>query len=185
VTASQIDGDSILITWTSNYPGTSRVVFGDRASSDLTQPNFGYSQTTPEDMVLKTYHSIIIDNLEAGKLYFFRPVTIANGEPILGNEVLMTPVFSTRIVTEAGIPVPVETICPKPPAVSQPPTRPSRNGPVPTRPTPETAPPTIVIPPPVSSGTGLRITEIRPRPIGGGWLVIGEGGSGRIRLDIY
>jgi hypothetical protein len=188
VMATQIDGDSVLLSWTSNYPGTSRVAFGDRSSSDLRAPNQGYSQTTSEDTVLKTYHSIIIDGLDAGTLYFFRPVTMVNGETIFGQEVLMVPVFATRVISEAGIPIPVATICPKPPtSVPSPTTRPSRTGPVPTQPAATPSTPFIPSIPtsPAASGSGLRITEIRPRSSGGGWVIGGEGGSGRIRVDIY
>ena len=89
--ASQIDDTSVLITWFSNLPGTTRVVYGPTSVSSLNNAfeNLGYSFSTIEKNDNLTYHSVVIKNLEKGKLYYFRPITKASGITAFGPELLM------------------------------------------------------------------------------------------------
>ncbi len=189
VRVDQIDEDSVLVTWISTRPGTGRVVYGEQTSVDLgLRPNYGYDQTTQTYNHNDTYHSVVIDGLQAGKLYYFRPLTEANGTEALGKEVLMTPKFATQLVREDGTPIPTDAVCP---AVAAPTTiietrvvtRPSRQGAQPiqvTQPV-QQAQPTVPIR--SSGGPGLKILNIEPKD--GLINVSGIGGIGRIRLIIY
>jgi hypothetical protein len=189
VRVDQIDGDSVLVSWLSNRPGTGRVVYGEQTSVNMTlRPNYGYDNSTPEYNHNDTYHAVVIDGLEAGKLYYFRPITESNGQEVAGKEVLMTPVFSTRILSEEGVPIPTETICPAPavtPTPSRTTTRPSRNGAVPVQvntPVIPTRPPSTPTP---SSGTGNGPKIENIAPVGGTLNLFGSGGVGNIRIIIY
>ncbi|MCC7523165.1 hypothetical protein IT407_05230 [Candidatus Uhrbacteria bacterium] len=193
---AQIDEDSVLVTWTTNRPATSRVVFGKESSTDMNiRPNYGYSNTTPEYPDNDTYHSVIIDGLENGVLYYFRGISEANGVEVYSRELRMAPVFATTIVKEDGEIVGEQPICPvQPPlnpvgetlpTIPAPAIRPSRRGPVPTNvvPQPVRTTPSAPAPAPVSSGSGsgVKITDIQRT--GSNYTFKGIG-SGKIRVFI-
>ena len=107
----QINESSVLVSWLSNVPATSRVIFDtDEHVSIEPAPNYGYLNSTREFANHSTYHSVVVDGLESGKLYRFRPVISANGQEVYGEEVAMAPVFATQSV-ENTIQVPTEAIC--------------------------------------------------------------------------
>jgi hypothetical protein len=188
VRVDQIDEDSVLVTWISTRPGTGRVVYGEQTSVNLgLRPDYGYENSTPVYNHNDTYHSVVIDGLEAGKLYYFRPLTEANGSEVYGKEVLMTPVFGTRLVREDGTPIPTEAICPAPitntVVETRVVTRPSRQG---SQPVQVAQPARPTAPTPVSAGSGSvgpKIESIEPK--NGKLNVLGIGGIGKIRLIIY
>lgn len=188
VRVDQIDGDSVLVTWISTRPGTGRVVYGEQTSANLSiRPDYGYANSTPEYNHNDTYHAVVIDGLESGKLYYFRPITEANGSEVYGKEVLMSPVFATRVITEKGEPIPTELICPAPaptPTPSRVTSRPSRTGQVPVQTTQPQAPTRPTAPSvPVTTGNGPKIEDISP--VEGMLNLFGRGGVGRIRVIIY
>jgi cysteine-rich repeat protein len=112
----QINEASILVSWLTNMPATSRVVYDANEHPSIgSAPNYGYINSTREFTDLKSYHSVVVDNLENGTLYYFRPVVKANGLEIYGNEVRMAPLFATQYLEKVVTVVQeVPGICPPP-----------------------------------------------------------------------
>jgi len=80
---------SATITWHTNKPATSRVVYGLESVDPLGPwPNLGYLYSTPEYPDKVTFHSITISGLEPGLIYYFRPISSASPE-VFGGEVMM------------------------------------------------------------------------------------------------
>lgn len=95
----QIDASSILVSWYSSIAGTSRVVYGLSSVPVLgLSPNYGYDHSNTEVDNKSAYHAVRIDGLTAGKLYYFRPVTMAGNVEVVGKELLMAPKFATAVV---------------------------------------------------------------------------------------
>jgi cysteine-rich repeat protein len=81
---------SATITWHTNKPATSRVVYGLEVVDPLGPwPNLGYLYSTPEYEDKVSFHSITISGLEPGLTYYFRPISSASPE-VFGNEIVMT-----------------------------------------------------------------------------------------------
>lgn len=105
-TIVQVDEDSVLVSWTSNSEGSSRVVFGPVSAKERgPAPLYGYALSTPERDDKSLYHAVQIDGLETGKVFYFRPISRINGVEAVGNiELQMAPVFGKTTNTQ-----PVET----------------------------------------------------------------------------
>lgn len=70
---------STTITWTTDDPATSRVIY-DTVSHVLgAAPNYGYANSTVEDSTKVTAHSVNIAGLTAGTTYYYR--TVSHGSP--------------------------------------------------------------------------------------------------------
>lgn len=77
IATSNITQTSVTITWTTNIPATSYVVYDTVSHADITgatAPNFGYAAKTDEiDLSTKvTSHTVTVTNLNPGTKYFFR-----------------------------------------------------------------------------------------------------------------
>lgn len=130
--ATQVDASSVLITWYSSIPGSTRVVYGTSAveSVDPNNLNYGYPFTTGEKNDNSIYHSVVISGLNRGQLYYFRPITKAGGREVYGPELLMAPQFEVvREVIKDCPPSPVcKPVVPVPsvkPTVPKTPTKPT------------------------------------------------------------
>ncbi|HRZ30426.1 MAG TPA: PKD domain-containing protein [Candidatus Paceibacterota bacterium] len=80
IQAINITKTGVTITWTTNIPASSRVIYDTVSHSDITgqtAPNFGYAATTPEtDVTTKvTSHSVDISGLNPGTKYYFRVIS--------------------------------------------------------------------------------------------------------------
>jgi len=67
--------NSATITWTTNIPSTSRVIYDTVSHSDISgevAPNYGYANTTARDDSKVTSHSVTLSGLSASTQYFFR-----------------------------------------------------------------------------------------------------------------
>lgn len=103
----QIDGTSVLVTWHSSLPGSSRVIYDtDRAGTLGSAPNYGYSFSTEESPDNSVYHAVIVSGLQSGKVYFFRPTTKAQGSEVTGPELAMVTKFTTQTI-EKTCPTPI------------------------------------------------------------------------------
>jgi len=111
ISAIQIDEDSVLISWLSNVPATSRVVYDEFDHTDIGQaPNYGYANSTQQYNNNSTYHSVQIDGLTIGLLYRFRPVIVSNGQEVYGYEVKMAPMFAgVKTIVDPSICLPPTT----------------------------------------------------------------------------
>lgn len=76
---------SAVITWFTNLPATSRVVY-DIVSHAIAGalPNFDYAQTTAEDPTFSTFHSMAVSGLTPGTPYYFRPVSSDVSNTVIG-----------------------------------------------------------------------------------------------------
>lgn len=72
---------SIILTWTTSEPATSRVVYDTVSHSTLgSGNNYGYAFSTTEDTNEVTNHSVTITGLTSGTTYYFR--FVSHGSPI-------------------------------------------------------------------------------------------------------
>jgi hypothetical protein len=80
------------ITWTTDHPSTSRVVYDTVPHLILgSAPNYGYANSTVEtDSTIKvTSHSVTISGLTAGTVYYYR--VVSHGSPeVVGEEKSLT-----------------------------------------------------------------------------------------------
>ncbi|MDO8575102.1 MAG: dockerin type I domain-containing protein, partial [bacterium] len=86
--------NSVTITWTTTHPATSRVIWDtishNNASTTEAGPvNYGYANSTTENVALITSHSVAVGGLSSGTQYFFR--TVSHGSPeVVGSEQTVT-----------------------------------------------------------------------------------------------
>jgi len=78
--SSEVTSTSTTITWTTDDPSTSRVIYDMVSHGELgAAPNYGYANSTVEDSTKVTAHSVDITGLTAGTTYYYR--TISHGSP--------------------------------------------------------------------------------------------------------
>jgi len=80
IKAIDVTTNSVTITWDTNIPASSRVIYDSASHPDISgaeAPNFGYVVSTPEtDVETKvTSHSVSITNLSASTKYYFRVIS--------------------------------------------------------------------------------------------------------------
>ena len=99
----------VTITWFTNVPATSRVVY-DTASRDPlggSAPNYGYANSTTEDTTKKTFHSVTITGLTPDIPYYFRPVSVDGSSVDQGIELTIalseTPIVLGEQTPEGGV----------------------------------------------------------------------------------
>ena len=78
----EVSPDYVTLTWFTNYPATSRVIYDTVSHSTIgAPPNYGYAFSTPEtDTDSKvTFHSVTLTGLTPGVTYYWR--AISRGSP--------------------------------------------------------------------------------------------------------
>lgn len=80
VQVSNITASGVTITWNTNLPATSRVLYDTTSHAgniDPTTggPNYGYVNSTTADTALVTNHSVTISSLAANTKYYFRVIS--------------------------------------------------------------------------------------------------------------
>jgi cysteine-rich repeat protein len=86
-----VSGNSVTVSWYTNIPADSQVVYGEQSVSSLgLEPSYGYIYSTPEtDTVNKTiYHVVTMGGLDPNKTYYWRP--LSHGSTVLGEEMSFT-----------------------------------------------------------------------------------------------
>ncbi|MBP9765984.1 MAG: fibronectin type III domain-containing protein [Candidatus Pacebacteria bacterium] len=92
---TQINKNGVLVTWNSGDVGSGEVRYG------LSEDNL--DKVTSEDTdTLNTYHSVVIDNLVPGRLYYFQPVSKKLNTAVIGKILKMSPVYA--VITEGQSP---------------------------------------------------------------------------------
>ena len=87
----------VTITWTTDHPATSRVVYGLASVPTIgSAPNYGYTNTTVEDPTLTTSHSVTVNALISGTIYYFRAVSHGSPETVSNEITQATPTPSSR-----------------------------------------------------------------------------------------
>ncbi|MFW5853193.1 MAG: fibronectin type III domain-containing protein [Patescibacteria group bacterium] len=75
IQVSDLTHNSATITWTTNQPATSRVIYDTESQSDISDqsaPDYGYQFSTTRDDDKVTDHSVTLTDLSAETQYFFR-----------------------------------------------------------------------------------------------------------------
>ncbi len=194
VNVAQIDEQSVVVTWTSTVPGSGRVVYDVVSPTKMEGPYLGYRFSTAEEIRNGLVHSVVVPRLAPGQLYFFRPITKANGIEVYGPEIKMAPRFKTEVLREEIITEKTRTetitkvvtttvplVCPTPaastprPALSRP-TRPATPAATVPRPVTPTAPPSLVPGAVLPGGAGENVPV--PTRTGGT-----EAPASRLRID--
>jgi len=98
IAVSQIDETSVLLTWNTNGPGSSRVVYDTYSHSGGGEQNYEYRFSTKEINDGKYTHAVVVDSLVPGQLYYFKPISRIWGAGVFGDEVQIVPVFATQVV---------------------------------------------------------------------------------------
>ncbi|MEK7115252.1 MAG: putative Ig domain-containing protein [Patescibacteria group bacterium] len=78
------NGD-ILVSWETNKPATSRVIF-DLVSEANKTKDFTYDFATPDDTDLVVSHQVNLGQLEPNKTFYLRAVSKKGSEVVVGNE---------------------------------------------------------------------------------------------------
>lgn len=83
VQVSNVTTNSAVITWTTNKPATSRVIYGTTSRPDISgasAPNYGYTSSTQtfNGTNWVTSHSVTVTGLSANTQYFFRVISTRN-----------------------------------------------------------------------------------------------------------
>ena len=82
--ASDINTNSVTITWQTTKESTSRVIYSPESSPHTldmdSPPNYGYLFSTIEDSNKVTFHEVTIDGLSASTTYYFR--CVSHGSPL-------------------------------------------------------------------------------------------------------
>ncbi|NUM25286.1 MAG: hypothetical protein HUU49_01520 [Candidatus Buchananbacteria bacterium] len=97
---------TVLITWFTNKPATSRVVYDTVSHPEPGEaPNYGYQWSTPQtDTDPKvTYHEVLISGLDPNTIYYFRPISSASPE-VLGTEVSYQILENGEVIVEETTP---------------------------------------------------------------------------------
>lgn len=162
ITVVQIDEDSVLVSWTTNLPGSSQILYGTSPVDSFgSAPLYNYQFSTPEQNPNSRYHSQIINNLTPETVYYFRPISVMSGQLVFGDERPMAPKFgTTEVVVEVPAQCPViEHSCPieEPVIIERPSTPTIIEVPVEI---PVPVPPPTPIPEPIDIFSGLEITDI-------------------------
>lgn len=86
-TSSVLDTSAVL-TWKTNLPAVSRVIYDTVSHPNLgTAPLYGYALSTPEQAKTATYHIAIIGGLQPETTYYWRAVSRVPGSPeVVGPE---------------------------------------------------------------------------------------------------
>ena len=84
---------TVLVTWNTNQPATSRIVYGLDAHATLADaPMYGYQLTTATDTALVTSHSVVIQSIPSAIATYFRPVSTDGVRIATGIELTRTPI---------------------------------------------------------------------------------------------
>jgi len=94
--------DSITISWTTDHPATSRVIYDTDSHLVLdVAPNYGYANSTVEDVALVTSHSVTVSGLNPGTTYYLRSVSHGSPESV-GSEITVTTAELPVVVPPVG-----------------------------------------------------------------------------------
>ncbi len=112
---SGVASTSVTVTWTTNHPATSRVIWGTApvegtidgsSSTEITSDKFGYASSNEEDSTLVTSHSMTVTGLTASTQYYFRAVSHGSPAAVSSQLTVTTlaaaPVVNPPIVSVGG-----------------------------------------------------------------------------------
>jgi len=89
-TIRSISDTSVIVSWFTNVPATSRVVYDIIPHYEIgSPPNYGYAYSTVEDANMVTLHEVTITGLLPGTTYYWRPISSASPDTY-GEEMTFT-----------------------------------------------------------------------------------------------
>jgi uncharacterized protein YegL len=84
---TSVDDTTVTVTWNTNIPADSRVVYGlDPVVTLGAAPLYGYGLTTATDATASTSHSMTISGIPSGASAYFRPISSAAPQTTNGIE---------------------------------------------------------------------------------------------------
>lgn len=101
-TSSSATSDSVTITWTTDDPSTSRVVYDTVSHSLGAGSNYGYANSTVEDPTKVTSHSVDLTGLTAGATYYYRTVSHGSPESVSDEKTFATTTISSTTSDGGG-----------------------------------------------------------------------------------
>lgn len=101
IIASPIDESSILVNFYSNKIASAWLVYGTSSPGGFGEsPLYGYTNRTAAQNDNSIFHSIKLDGLQSGIVYYIRPVVRTDdGEELRGPEVRIAPKQAVRTIT--------------------------------------------------------------------------------------
>ncbi len=91
-TIASVEATQATITWETNKPATSRVIYSSENQPHIllldSPPNYGYADSTSENSSLKVLHSMVVSGLEPATTYYFR--CISRGSLAVSTELKFT-----------------------------------------------------------------------------------------------
>ena len=100
-TSTSASSSSVIITWLTDDPSTSRVIYDTVSHADVsTAPNYGYTNSTIEtdSLAMVTSHSVVLSGLTAETTYYYRTVSHGSPEAVSGEKSFVT----TAVVVSGG-----------------------------------------------------------------------------------
>ena len=85
IQAPVVTSNSITITWTTDDPTSSRVIYDTSSNSSLgAAPNYGYanSSSTQDISTKVTNHSVVLSGLSSGTKYYYRVISAGSPETV-------------------------------------------------------------------------------------------------------
>lgn len=83
---------TVTVTWNTNLPADSRVVYGDATVGTVgVKPFYGYPLTTATDTTNVYNHSMVINGIPSAITSYFRPVSSNVSETVVGIELIRKP----------------------------------------------------------------------------------------------
>lgn len=87
---------SVTVTWNTNLPSDSRVVYGMGSVGTLSaKPSYGYPLTTATDTTNVYNHSMVINGIPSAIATYYRPISSNVAETVVGIELSRTPDVAT------------------------------------------------------------------------------------------
>jgi hypothetical protein len=87
---------SVTVTWNTNLPSDSRVVYGMASVTTLgMKPSYGYQLTTATDSTNVYNHSMVVSGIPSAIATYYRPISSMVSETVTGIELTRTPEIST------------------------------------------------------------------------------------------
>lgn len=92
---------TVTVTWNTNLPADSRVVYGDKTVGTVgAKPFYGYPLTTATDTTSVYNHSMVISGIPSAMATYFRPVSSNVSETVVGIELTRKPEAAAPLACE-------------------------------------------------------------------------------------
>lgn len=90
-TGSVLSSTRVTITWTTDDPATSRVVYDTVSHPTLgAAPNYGYANSTIEDSAKVKSHSVLVSGLSSHTTYYYRTISHGSPETVSAEQMITT-----------------------------------------------------------------------------------------------